>query len=70
MNNWIFALVLEAMVCIGGSAYAHVNNEQVIAQQGDWAAVSFGPTQEDPLSVCATGVAPPPVGYKLRAARR
>lgn len=51
MKNRIFALALGAMLCISGGAYAQ-SSQQVLAEQGNWIALSFAPTPLDPPAIC------------------
>lgn len=65
MKNWTFALALGAAVCIGSGAYAQDDNEQVIAQQGDWVAGSYSPSPTSPPTVCiGTSDSSPSLGFR------
>lgn len=51
MKNLNFVLALGVMLFISGGAYAQLS-QRVMAEQGNWIAISFAPTITAPPSIC------------------
>ena len=53
MKNWIFALALGSVVCVGGRAYAD-QTVMSLAQNGNWSATAYAGNQNGSPPLCVS----------------